>query len=728
MANIKTYLNNIKTAVFGSEVRDSIHDAIQQCYDDASAKDNANMEVKMARGTHNTLNDRLDNVDEIQAQTNAQLSELANKGTTVEVLERVTKEEINRQIADGTMANLTIADNSITTEKIKDGSITMDKLGSDIDLDMKFTTSNKDSNNFDGNVIAKGYYSCTDGSFITDARYSSTKFIKCYGANKMISSHVGNICFWDENKDFISGHDKSTPSDVVIIPQEARYLTHSIANNTINQFTLKFDVVTQIELGEQYIINGKSIKEKSLSYDAFESESAKAMEEFTYIKKSKNIFDKNNIIENKYYDIDGYLKPLSGYGSTSLIKCLPNTTYTKKDTGGKVTYWDENENFISGENNDTNYFTTPNDCHYVRVSFSMSKKDSIMIVQGKYENVSLMEYEDYQKGELSSELLVVNKSNLSDELKNLFQPKIDLPKIKLNPKEPLNIKTYSGGGNQPTHPSVKYFENGWNGYKYWMAYTPYPNNNNQEENPCIAYSNDGVNWREDGINNPISTAPSNGYNSDVHLVLVNNTLECWYREVVNNQEIIVRKTTTNGTDWSGREELYRTSVATGEDCVSPAVIYEDNKYKIWFVYKRQCLKYYESTDGKNWQFVRDIQINPVDSAYKVWHIDVIKTDVGYEFVGCYQYNGAFDKNNFIYYANSSDNIKYSSPVRILGNGYHGNFDSLELYRPCLTKINDGTEHAYYNLYYGAQGKMRNWAIGLVQASDIKSISGFVIQE
>ena len=34
------------------------------------------MEVKMARGAHDTLNDRLDKSDEIQAQTNAQLSKI----------------------------------------------------------------------------------------------------------------------------------------------------------------------------------------------------------------------------------------------------------------------------------------------------------------------------------------------------------------------------------------------------------------------------------------------------------------------------------------------------------------------------------------------------------------------------------------------------------------------------------------------------------------------------
>lgn len=80
MANITNYLNKIKTAVYGKDVRGAIHDAIKQVYDDASVNhDNANMEVKMARGTHNTLNDRLDNVDEIQAQTNAQLSTKASE-------------------------------------------------------------------------------------------------------------------------------------------------------------------------------------------------------------------------------------------------------------------------------------------------------------------------------------------------------------------------------------------------------------------------------------------------------------------------------------------------------------------------------------------------------------------------------------------------------------------------------------------------------------------------
>ena len=60
MANIKTHLNNIKGALYGKDVRNSIHDAIEQCYTDASINGNANMEVTQARGEYETLGERLD--------------------------------------------------------------------------------------------------------------------------------------------------------------------------------------------------------------------------------------------------------------------------------------------------------------------------------------------------------------------------------------------------------------------------------------------------------------------------------------------------------------------------------------------------------------------------------------------------------------------------------------------------------------------------------------------
>lgn len=69
----------------------------------------------------------INNINNDINEVSSQLDTIANKGTTVEVLERVTKEEIDRQVADGTIANLTITNNSITTEKYKNNSITCEK-------------------------------------------------------------------------------------------------------------------------------------------------------------------------------------------------------------------------------------------------------------------------------------------------------------------------------------------------------------------------------------------------------------------------------------------------------------------------------------------------------------------------------------------------------------------------------------------------------------------------
>ncbi|WP_077711626.1 MBL fold metallo-hydrolase, partial [Clostridioides difficile] len=78
--SIQNYLNQIKSAVFGKDVRQSIHDAIKQCYDDASIDhDNANMEVKLARGSHDTLNERFTSVEENIKNNSEQLDKIDTK-------------------------------------------------------------------------------------------------------------------------------------------------------------------------------------------------------------------------------------------------------------------------------------------------------------------------------------------------------------------------------------------------------------------------------------------------------------------------------------------------------------------------------------------------------------------------------------------------------------------------------------------------------------------------
>ena len=98
MANIQNYLNQIKTAVFGKDVRESIHDAIKQCYDDATVNhDNANMEVKLARGSHNTLNDRLDENEKNQEKLSSQLDNIEKQQATI-IIRGETADDINNAL------------------------------------------------------------------------------------------------------------------------------------------------------------------------------------------------------------------------------------------------------------------------------------------------------------------------------------------------------------------------------------------------------------------------------------------------------------------------------------------------------------------------------------------------------------------------------------------------------------------------------------------------------
>jgi len=67
MASIIELIKNIRNARLGKDVRESIASAIEQTYEDASEQGNANMEVVQARGTFDTLNQRLNNSDSVKA-------------------------------------------------------------------------------------------------------------------------------------------------------------------------------------------------------------------------------------------------------------------------------------------------------------------------------------------------------------------------------------------------------------------------------------------------------------------------------------------------------------------------------------------------------------------------------------------------------------------------------------------------------------------------------------
>ncbi|WP_051541808.1 hypothetical protein [Clostridium lundense] len=293
-----------------------------------------------------------------------------------------------------------------------------------------------------------------------------------------------------------------------------------------------------------------------------------------------------------------------------------------------------------------------------------------------------------------------------------------------NARTYLRIPTYDGS-NQSNHPKVLYIPNSWNGYKYWMTYTPYPNTIPDYENPSIVASNDGFNWTmPKGLKNPIIPTPKDakmgGHNSDPHLVLnyKNNSMELWYRvnkgtprRNPSSQDYIYKITSKDGIKWSKPVFVY----SDKKLCISPAIIYENNIYKMWYVSytkKGTIIKYAESKDSIKWQNIRQVNIKLDEGCYP-WHIDVTKTNRGYEML-ISNYYKAFGKNLLLSHAISNDGLNFGKTIDVVvpSKGIFS-WDNSIIYRSSLVQVENK-----YKIYYSAQDLWGRWHIGVTEMNGV----------
>ena len=283
----------------------------------------------------------------------------------------------------------------------------------------------------------------------------------------------------------------------------------------------------------------------------------------------------------------------------------------------------------------------------------------------------------------------------------------------------------SYGDNEAYHPKVITFNKKWNGYKYWMSYTPYPGGNSGYENPHIAVSNDLINWYAPNKKNISLDEVKNKYkkkryNSDAHIVYNKDkdTIICYWRYVddVAGSVTIFKRETSDGITWTAKEKVLYSKDRHKKDYVSPAIIYEDSAYKMWYVDVYNTIRYAESPDGMKWTDKNKISFKYPEKL-DTWHLDVIKTDKGYEMIVV-----AYDKwknhNKMdLYYTISNDEVNFKDAIKIL-EPERGtlNWDNSGIYRSSIIYLND----TYY-LYYGAVGVTAERGIGLAYGKDITNL-------
>ena len=298
------------------------------------------------------------------------------------------------------------------------------------------------------------------------------------------------------------------------------------------------------------------------------------------------------------------------------------------------------------------------------------------------------------------------------------------PAFQTNAASKLNI-TSAYGDNEAYHPKVVNFDKQWHGFKYWMAYTPYPHADDLKENPHIKASNNLIDWETPaGLRNPIDEPSSPAhlvrYNSDTHLLYNDdlNRLELFWRYVDDSvgSVTIYQSVSYDGIHWSKKSVFVKSSSRVLHDYVSPAIIYENGVYKFWSVHANK-VEYYEIVGGLNWSAPQILDISYPDGS-KTWHLDVVEENGGYGMVTVAY--PSWDKHNYMsmYYSKSIDGIRWKNMTRILNPSHQkGAWDEQGLYRS--TYIYDGG--VFYLFYSGMNAKEKG--VGIALGKSMYSLKG-----
>jgi predicted GH43/DUF377 family glycosyl hydrolase len=280
----------------------------------------------------------------------------------------------------------------------------------------------------------------------------------------------------------------------------------------------------------------------------------------------------------------------------------------------------------------------------------------------------------------------------------------------MNAPAPLTIPTYEGSG-QIVHPDVIVVDGGWNGYDYWMGMTPYPNGNDDYENPSVVVSNDNVTWIEPpGISNPLVPMPP-GHNDDTEILLVDGTMVMYYNETNNDgNNYTKRLTSTDGVTWTAPQAV----ITVPNYCMSPAVIYDDGTYYMWYLRSAggctapsQDVYLRSSSDGITWS--AETPVNLVQTGRVPWHFDVQKVGGTYVMLYISYANGSNCGLTSLYYAESTDRINWTTDTTPILAPRSGSWDSYCVYRASFTM--DGT---FLRIWYSARSTSGQWRVGYTE--------------
>lgn len=194
---------------------------------------------------------------------------------------------------------------------------------------------------------------------------------------------------------------------------------------------------------------------------------------------------------------------------------------------------------------------------------------------------------------------------------------------------PYNVPTYAitptpDDSGSVIHPDVIDFGDAeWNGYRYWLAVTPYLDDADDKENPCVLASHDGFTWAvPPGGSNPLDPNPGDpAFNADTDMVYVDGVLHVFWRYWSGSLGTMMMRTTTDGITWTPKVAACVGSA--GDNLTSLAVVFDGTIWHMWN--QSGAGTRYRTASSPTGPWSSPVFVNFTSStAFTLWHLDVIR--------------------------------------------------------------------------------------------------------
>ncbi|MFT7372585.1 MAG: lysophospholipase L1-like esterase [Oleiphilaceae bacterium] len=234
-------------------------------------------------------------------------------------------------------------------------------------------------NIFDKDAALQSKALAANGGTYPYSAYFTTDFLPVLPSEQFITNKPSsNLCYYDENKKFIS-QDTNVSSDVAQTSPSGAYY-------------FRFHVTPVSRLDDLMVTSGSTSPDNFLPHveNTYEQATNRVLESRKSVDSAlpldRNLFDKDRTSDDKAIsNANGAVYTASNYFVTDFIDVEPLGSYVANySSGASLCFYDYKKSFLSGSSHSANTpKSVPNNAYYIRFqTYNLARKESLYVVKG----------------------------------------------------------------------------------------------------------------------------------------------------------------------------------------------------------------------------------------------------------------------------------------------------------------------------------------------------------